>query len=161
MEQDSKNNRLNIAAEEWFSTSDNQEGLINTFWTVRNLAMKHYVCRTTLKNRIDAKMADKTVNPVGRPKIFSDSVKNTFKLIAQNRDISKNSFTSKTIKPELKRLRTEEILNNGGNSYSLTEYSSSSYWRFLKENLPERVITKTNQNQRRYEALVDLRNFSN
>jgi hypothetical protein len=80
-------------------------------------------------------------------------------LIAQNRDISKNSFTNKTLRITLTELKKAELIQNGGNQYSfIKKFSNTSFWRLKNEVLPERVITTANQNQRHFEALIDLRN---
>jgi hypothetical protein len=153
-----KAERLDLAVKEWFRTSDNQQGIVNSYWTIRKLSELHSVSRSTLQNHVKALVDNKNIQPIGRPKLFSDSLKETVKLIAQNRDVSKNSFTNKTFKTELENLRKKEIISNGGNEYSIEQYSNSSYWRLRKEVLPEQITCRTSQNQRRYEALIDLRN---
>jgi hypothetical protein len=49
-------------------------------------------------------------------------MKNDLKLIAQNTDISKNSFTNKTLRIKLTELKKAELIQNGGNQYSFKKY---------------------------------------
>jgi hypothetical protein len=156
-QQEEKKQRLKLAIEEYFRTYDKARK-VNLHWTIGRLSSVHNVAKSTLSKHIALLTAGKTPQKIGRPPIFSSSLKQAFKLDAQFRDLSKNSHTNKTIKPELQKRREKEIIDNGGNIYSLTNYSYSTYVRFRKEILPEIVNTGVTQNQRRYEALIDIRN---
>jgi hypothetical protein len=48
-----KAERLDLAVKEWFRTSDNQQGIVNSYWTIRKLSELHSVSRSTLQNHVN------------------------------------------------------------------------------------------------------------
>jgi predicted transcriptional regulator len=94
----------------------------------------------------------------GRPRVITQFVKDKLTQEAQQRDLSKNSFTRESLMHRANELVLEEARKIGKNAYAVTQLSASSFKRLRKEVTPEIVPAARPQNQRRLEALMDALN---
>jgi hypothetical protein len=94
----------------------------------------------------------------GRTPAVSDDIKEQLIKQAKQKDRAKDSFTNKTFKAVVEEMRVEEAQQHGKNPLALKALSKSALQRVRAEVLPESIKRGRSQNERRFEALIDLQN---
>ena len=146
---------IQLAVAKWNSGLD-VDGF-NYEISIADLAREFNVPKSTLRDNIKRNSTEPP-SKGGRPRLVSKTLVNTMVSIARKKDLSKDSFTAVTFKKELHNIRLSDVVESGGNHLSLKMLSDRTLRRVRQEVVPETENASKNQNERRYEALMDTRN---
>lgn len=94
----------------------------------------------------------------GREAAVSPDVMKALSARAQERDTSKNSYTSASFRVDLEEERKLDAASRGRNTMMVAPLAPSTFRRYRGKILPAKVRRAASQNERRFEALMDVQN---